>query len=76
MAPLPTKGFVLAGLIWIAIVILSSGQFACINPGVVCTRFDLILASIAGAGYLVPAALAVSMAGLIFPSLLHKETSR
>lgn len=72
MDKLSGSGFFVAAILWLLIMFFSSGETACLNS--FCGRGDLMLASIVGVGYLVPAYLGARFLGLIFNSLL--ETSR
>ena len=65
------------GVCWIALLFLTSGDSSCIQPGAFCTRGDLVLSGIVGAGMLVPPWLAASVLGeLGIKSLLDNSNSK
>lgn len=73
MIALSKRGIVVAGIVWLVLSFVFSGEASCVQAGAFCDRSDLLLAAIAGVCFLVPSWLAVSILSQIFPSLGHEK---
>lgn len=68
MDKLSGKGFAVATVLWLLILFFASGEASCLSGR--CDRSDLIMAGIAGAGFLLPAYFVATLLGGLFKPLL------
>lgn len=73
MKALSNLGYVIAALIWLAILALTSNGASCTDTPS-CGRWDIFLSQIIGVGFIAPAWLATHLLSILIPQLADKST--
>lgn len=75
MESLSERGYVVAGIIWLMIIIFVPSMLGCTKYQP-CSTNDVIGAAVMGGTFLIPARLGAWFLGSIFPSLLGKDDQK
>ena len=73
MSALSERGYICAGVIWFLLIVMSSTQASCTQPGTFCNGGDLILFGLISGGLLIPAKFITIFLGGFISSLLEKN---